>query len=128
MKEITLFKIPFKGEITNCGDFYVFRSALSENTYYLLAHGTPKGNIIINNKEVSLGQALYLLYGDIIPEGVKNIFTLSCYGGLQHPVTIGSVTIQSCHKISDKIGVYIGSDFVAYENAKKLKKHQIKVL
>lgn len=67
------------------------------------AHGNSKGQMgfSIDDKNYSITPELLgkiLEKGDLIPDNIKSIYTMSCYGGLQQPFELDNgIKIQSAH-------------------------------
>ena len=75
-----------------------------KDSMFVVAHGTKKGKIHVGkNNQMTIEQlGEYLQENNLIPDGIKNIYTVDCYGGLQKPVQLkNGIIIQSSHT-SDK--------------------------
>jgi uncharacterized protein YqhQ len=81
-------------------DSVVFK-ILSENfnkAMFILVHGNKDGLISINNTLITATQLLesFIRMG-LTSDEIDNIYTISCYGGLQESTTINGITISSVH-------------------------------
>ena len=76
----------------------------NKDAMFIVAHGSKDGKISVGKgNRLTIEQlGKYLQKFDLIPNDVKNIYTIDCFGGLQKPVKLkNGVTIQSSHT-SDK--------------------------
>lgn len=104
-KDEDIFKNIF--DVSKINDGKSIYSFTQGDAMYILAHGKPSGemSVILNGKKTAitnkqLGEILQA--GELIPKDVKNIYTISCYGGLQQPFVLDNgIKIESIHN-SDK--------------------------
>ena len=79
---------------------------VNKDSLIIHAHGTKDGKIYVGEqgKMSTKELGIYLQENDLIPENVKNIYTMSCYGGLQQPFVLeNGVKIQSGHTSNNLI-------------------------
>ena len=78
-----------------------------DDSMFIIGHGTKNGGGIIANNKIAMNNKFLgslLLEENLIPDNVKNIYTISCYGGLQQPIELSNgVKIQSLHNSKQKI-------------------------
>jgi len=76
---------------------------------FLLAHGTPEGNIIINGVERNTKDTLEELISSGLLDATyfTKVYTISCHGGEQLYATNNGVSIESIHNSSDQIDIMI---------------------
>ena len=78
-----------------------------DDSMFIIGHGTKNGGGIIANNKIAMNNKFLgslLLEENLIPDNVKNIYTISCYGGLQQPIELpNGVKIQSLHNSKQKI-------------------------
>ena len=85
----------------------------NKDAMFIVAHGSKDGKISVGKgNRLTIEQlGKYLQKFDLIPNDVKNIYTIDCFGGLQKPVKLkNGVTIQSSHT-SDKTILSTSLDF-----------------
>ena len=65
----------------------------------LFAHGSPEGNIIFNGAEYNPEAFVQKLYDkNLIPDDIKSIYTMNCYGGKQQSfINSKGVKVSSAH-------------------------------
>ena len=88
MKEVV------KGE--SMGLSYGFRN---KDSMFINIHGGESGVVKAGRHTMSIEQLGEILtQNNLIPNDIKNIYTISCYGGLQPKITLDNgITIQSSH-------------------------------
>lgn len=78
-----------------------------DDSMFIIGHGTKNGGGIIANNKIAMNNRFLgslLLEENLVPSNVKNIYTISCYGGLQQPIELSNgVKIQSLHNSKQKI-------------------------
>jgi hypothetical protein len=96
--------IKFNNEEIDSVVFKVLDNAFNK-AMFILVHGTEDGLMCINNTYVTATQLLesFIRMG-LTKEEIDNIYTISCYGGLQESTTINGITISSVH--DDKTEIY----------------------
>ena len=85
----------------------------NKDAMFIVAHGSKDGKISVGKgNRLTIEQlGKYLQKFDLIPNDVKNIYTIDCFGGLQKPVKLkNGVTIQPSHT-SDKTILSTSLDF-----------------
>lgn len=79
---------------------------VKDDSMFVLGHGTKTGGIIAAN-DFGIGPKFLgsiLQEEGLIPKNVKNIYTISCYGGLQQPFELADgVKIQPIHTSKQKV-------------------------
>ena len=78
-----------------------------DDSMFIIGHGTKNGGGIIANNKIAMNNRFLgslLLEENLVPSNVKNIYTISCYGGLQQPIELSNgIKIQSLHNSKQKI-------------------------
>lgn len=93
-----------------------------KGSMFIVMHGTKNGYVAFDSKAYKLQHISEILSVDnLIPEDIKNIYTISCYGGLQQPFVMpNGVEVKSSHtsklplasnvdKYGDKMFAHIAS-------------------
>lgn len=86
--------------------FVLFRLVEDKSKLFILAHGSKDGLIDLGGSKLfSLKEVLemLLLKDAIHKNGVKEVYTISCYGGYQTPAIVESIEIKSCHESKNAI-------------------------
>lgn len=80
----------------NGAEAYLFRQ---NDILFLNAHGDTNGKILYNKKFIEPKELLNELENaNLIPDDIKKIYTISCFGGLQKPSkTNNGIPIESSH-------------------------------
>ena len=80
----------------NGAEAYLFRQ---NDILFLNAHGDTNGKILYNKKFIEPKELLNELENaNLIPDDIKKIYTISCFGGLQKPSKTNSgIPIESSH-------------------------------
>ena len=80
----------------NGAEAYLFRQ---NDILFLNAHGDTNGKIVYNKKFIEPKELLNELENaNLIPDDIKKIYTISCFGGLQKPSkTNNGIPIESSH-------------------------------
>ena len=80
----------------NGAEAYLFRQ---NDILFLNAHGGNNGKIVYNKKFIEPKELLNELENaNLIPDDIKKIYTISCFGGLQKPSkTNNGIPIESSH-------------------------------
>lgn len=85
---------------------------VNEDSLLIYAHGSEDGKIAVGQgKKMTVEElGLHLQQNNLIPEHVKNIYTMNCYGGLQQPFVLeNGVKIQSGHTSDKPIASMVNS-------------------
>lgn len=97
-----------KGERT----YVTFRQAGGKDSevLFLLVHGIETGEMAFGGYALTSEQVLTTLIKQGIKDrGIKHVYTLSCYGGLQPTVYQDGICMSSLHECEDVIHVGIGT-------------------
>lgn len=101
----------------------------NKDSMFIVMHGDKNGKVAFNGKAYSLEDIYDILSIDkLIPENVNDIYTISCYGGLQKPfISSDGVKISSSHTSKlpiksniDKYGNKIFAHFASADNAEMI--------
>ena len=83
-------------------DYVLFKNGEDS---FLLAHGSEDGMIQLKNKLYTPAQVVQALAPLAQKQGIKQIYSLCCYGGIQPPVEYDGVTLKSFHPSRKKVQI-----------------------
>lgn len=91
-----------KGETDNA--IFKVADARMDKCMFIIAHGTPDGDMHIFNQYLTNMDILSSFYRNgLRKEEIEQIYTISCFGGLQQKVEMNGIKMNSIHDEKQEI-------------------------